>query len=125
MPTENDNIIIRMFEWWNTAMSNASLLTADGFSSFYVPDARLVVNGQTRCTNLQEMAVHYRAIHDRCDEVRMLLPVLARFNTETNAFVFCRTFARVGQEESAEMAMAYADVVDGRMKLLEVISHAV
>lgn len=121
----SENIIVRMFDWWNGAMRCNDGLTAEAFAQFYTEDAQLVVNGQVRSRNLAEMAVHYQGVRSRCDAVEMLLPVEEAFACGDRAFVHCRTRAVIGGRTAAEEAMAYAVVRDGRMALLRVVSLSV
>lgn len=122
---QTDNIIIDFFAWWNTAMAGSDPLQAAGFAPFFHQDGQLIVNGNLRATGPEQLAVHYQAIADRLDLVEMVLPVEQSFATRDRAFVHCRTRARTGETESAEEAMAYALVDDGRMRLLRVVSLSV
>lgn len=120
-----DNAIVRFFTWWNTAMADPALLQAEGLAAHFHDDGQLIVNGNLRATGPGQLATHYRAIAERLDLVEMVLPVEQGFATETRAFVHCRTRARAGETESAEEAMAYAIVEDGRIRLMRVVSLSV
>lgn len=124
MDTYENNIIIRMFEWWNRAMAGTEPLRTDSFGQFYTSDARLIVNGALRCQTLEEMAIHYAGIRVRCDQVHMVLPVTHAFHTTDNAFVHCQTVAVIEGEQTTEDAMAYAHLRNGLMASLEVIGRA-
>lgn len=120
-----ENPIVAMFAWWNQAMADSSLLTAEGFGTFYTDDARLIVNGNLRATGLAAMADHYRVIAARCEVVAMVLPVEEEFATAERAFVHCRTHVVVAGEKAAEEAMAYAVIKGGKIALLRVVSLSV
>jgi len=123
MPT--DNLILRFFSWWNGAMAEPALLQPAAFGDFFADDGQLIVNGNLRATGPEALAVHYRAIADRLDQVEMILPVEEAFAAADRAFVHCRTRAVSGGLESTEEAMAYAIVENGRMRLLRVVSLSV
>jgi uncharacterized protein (TIGR02246 family) len=120
------NPIVAMFEWWNTAMAEPSMLDAQAFARFFAADATLVVNGNLRATGCEALARHYRAVAAHCNEVAMVLPVEESFFTRERAFVHCRTRVQVAGRMAAEEAMAYAKLVDdGRMSALRVVSLSV
>lgn len=121
----SENVITRMFAWWNEAMRDPERLSAEAFARFYTDDGQLVVNGALRATGPAALAGHYRAIAMKCDEVAMILPVEQAFACDDRAFAHCRTRAIVSGIESAEEAMAYAVIVDGRMVLLRVVSLSI
>jgi len=123
MPIENP--IIRFFTWWNDAMADPDQLQADGFARHFTDTCELIVNGHLRASDPGSLAIHYRAIADRLDVVQMVLPVEHEFSTGENAFVHCRTRAVLGEQESAEEAMAYAIVEGGRIRRLRVVSLSV
>lgn len=119
------NPIIAMFAWWNGAMRDPALLTAEGFAPFFTEEGRLIVNGNLRATGCAALASHYAAIAGRCDEVAMVLPVEEGFATGDRAFVHCRTHVVVEGVAAAEEAMAYAVIENGKMALLRVVSLSV
>jgi len=121
----SDNIITDFFAWWNGAMREPALLTADGFARFFAADATVIVNGNLRATGPAEIAVHYAAIAARLEEVAMVLPVEQAFATADRAFVHCRTHVVAGGKVAAEEAMAYAIVADERITLFRVVSLSV
>ena len=123
---DGDNAILAFFGWWNGAMADPAQLTPEGFARYFADDGRLVVNGQDRAAGVAALASHYQGVAERCDEVRMILPVEQAFvATDGRAFVHCRTHAVVGGKAAAEEAMAYAQVRDGRIALLRVVSLSV
>ena len=121
----SDNIITDFFAWWNGAMREPALLTADGFARFFAADATVIVNGNLRATGPEEIARHYAAIAARLDEVAMVLPVEQAFAATDRAFVHCRTHVVNNGAVAAEEAMAYAIVVEGRITLFRVVSLSV
>ena len=121
----SENVITRMFAWWNEAMLDPGRLSAGAFARFYTEDGQLVVNGTLRATGPAALADHYRAIAGKCDEVAMILPVEQAFACDDRAFVHCHTRTVIAGVESVEEAMAYAVVVEGRMALLRVVSLSV
>jgi hypothetical protein len=120
-----DNLIVAMFTWWNEAMREPQRLTPEAFARFYTVSGQLVVNGNLRAQGCEALAMHYREVAMRCEEVAMILPVEQAFACQERAFVHCRTRVVTAGAEVAEEAMAYAIVRDGRIELLRVVSLSV
>lgn len=115
--------IISFFEWWNVAMRDVDQLTPHAFARHFTSDGRLVVNGAVRAEGPDALSAHYRAIAARLEELEMVLPVKEGFATPDRAFVHCYTRAVDKGQPLLEEAMAYANVCDGRMSLLQVFSR--
>lgn len=122
MRNTHGNAIVRMFEWWNDVMAGNDPLQSGDFLRFFTADARLVVNGNVRSTNIADMVGHYTRIRSNCQEIRMVLPVAHAFSTAEFAFVHCHTAGHSLDGPIDEEAMAYAIVDGGRIARLQVVS---
>lgn len=122
MRNTHGNVIVRMFEWWNDVMAGSDPLQSEDFLRFFTADARLVVNGNVRSTNIADMVGHYTRIRRHCQEIRMILPVAHSFSTAEFAFVHCHTAGHSLDGPIDEEAMAYATLDGGRMARLQVVS---
>ncbi|WP_417307896.1 nuclear transport factor 2 family protein [Devosia sp.] len=114
--------VSRMFVYWNGAFAGTGF-TAEGFVTHFADDARLIVNGQPRASGPAEIARHFEAIRTAAQSATVTLPLL-RCLTEGNAmFVKYRVDAVVDGTAEAEEAMAYVELADGRIALMEVLSR--
>ena len=122
---QRDNPIVTMFEWWNRAMAPDGELSQEAFAEHYCEDGTLIVNGSVRAIGPAALVEHYRGVKSRCDHVELVLPVEEAFTCSDRAFVHCRTSVSIAGSTSAEEAMAYAVLRNGKMALLRVVSKSV
>ncbi|MEJ8567969.1 hypothetical protein [Elongatibacter sediminis] len=120
----NDNPIVRMFEWWNTAITRPDGFTPEAFGNHFSADARLIVNGDLRGQGLDALARHFRNIQAEYDSVAMELPPLDTFACDGRAFVQVVTRAVRDGKVLREESMAVATLDGDRMSLLKVIGRS-
>ncbi len=124
MTTRSDetNVIVRFFEWWNAAMEDESRLTATAFGQHFTSDGVLVVNGNCRAVGCNNLAAHYRRIQSTVDEVTMTLPVVAEASSDGLDFVHVYSNVVEKGERRTLEAMAYARKEGGKIRELRVLS---
>lgn len=114
------NPIVAFFTWWNQAMADTDKLTEEGFARFFTPDAQIRVRDNLRAGCPAEMVPHYAAIAASFDSVQMVLPVTREMATGDLAFVHCHTRVIDKGVSRDDAALAYAELVDGRICRLTV-----
>jgi ketosteroid isomerase-like protein len=119
-----ENVITRMFDWWNQAYRE-SAFSPDGFAQFFTDDAPFVVDGGVRGTGPVEINAHFQRIRANTDAVELTTPVKATLADDTMAFVRYAATFRSADTSGAEECMALARLRDGRIASFEVIGRVV
>jgi hypothetical protein len=121
---DQDNVVVRMFEWWNRAYRDGCF-TPSGFRRFFTEQAPFVVDGGVRGVGPDEISGHFERVLAATETVELVLPVEATLAAADLAFVRYRATAKVGGRDQAEECMAMARLRDNRITSFEVISRSI
>ncbi len=116
--------ISEMFVWWNAAYRQKDGFTEAAFAKHFTIDAVLRVNGSDRSRGLAELAAHFRNIQARTGSVEIELPFIDEFASADGDRIFTHHFvkARENGKDSRERVMGYAEMRNGKISLINLVS---
>ena len=118
-----DNVITRMFTWWNQAYLDHGF-NPTGFAQFFTDDAPFVVDGGVRGTGPAEISAHFQRIRAGTEAVELVMPVQATLSDGETAFVRYQTTFRSADKVGAEECLAVAQLRNGKIAAFEVIGRS-
>jgi len=120
----NDDVVSRMFVWWNQAFKDPNGFTPEAFGRFFTDDAVMRINGTNRAQGLVDLAARFRMIQGKVDAVEIKVPFVEAFSSPDGSKIFTYHL-----EESVEagkpahsMVMGYVEVRDGKIALVNFLS---
>ena len=117
------NVLVRMFDWWNTAMKTPDGLTEQAFSEYYTEDAAIIINGNELVRGIKPMAEHFRSARARIESVEIVLPFEEEFESGDHIFTYHLVRTRVDGADRFSHLMGYAAVEDGRISLINFVRY--
>lgn len=124
MSYSQNNIITRMFDWWNGAYRDDKF-SPEGFAQFFTEDAPFIVDGGVRGTGPAEINAHFQRIRASTEAVELVTPVAATLASEELGFVRYRATFRNAEKAGVEECLAVARFSSGRIASFEVIGRMV
>ena len=119
----SDNVLVRMFAWWNAAIKDPNGFTEEAFRRYYTEDAAIVINGKERVRGIKPLVEHFRKIQQRTEMVEIVLPFEEGFESGNRIFTYHRIRARADGIDSHSHVMGYAIVEDGKIALADFLSY--
>ena len=119
-----DDVVTRMFDWWNEAMKSDERLTPEEFGRFFTPDAVMRINGSNRVQGLTDMAARFRKIRAGLDSVQIHTPFVQAFSSPDGSKIFTyhlESSVKDGKT-SHSMVMGYVEVRGGKIALVNFLS---
>tara|TARA_R110002096_G_scaffold51601_1_gene134827 strand:- start:1725 stop:2183 length:459 start_codon:yes stop_codon:yes gene_type:complete len=112
-----NNVLVNMFDWWNTAIQIDGGFTEEGFSRYFTNDAAINVNGKTAVQGVGNMVTHFRKIQKNTDYVEIVLPFEKGFQSGNNIFTHHIIKAREtgAVDTSVSHVMGYAVLQNGKI----------
>ncbi|MFT5134361.1 MAG: ketosteroid isomerase-like protein [Gammaproteobacteria bacterium] len=121
--SSDDDVLVRMFTWWNAAMKDPDGLTEESFRKYYTEDAAIFINARERVRGIKAMVAHFKGIQQRSEYVEIVLPFEEGFESGDRIFTHHKLRAREkGVDRKADL-MGYAIVEDGKLALVSLISY--
>ncbi|MXO67058.1 hypothetical protein [Altericroceibacterium endophyticum] len=122
-PVDND-VLTKMFQWWNTAYKNPEGFTPEAFGTYFTDDAVMRINGKKRVSGLDDLATHFRKIQADTDKVVINLPFIRSFSSPDGSkiFTYHSIDAAANGEDSNELVMGYAEIRDGKISVIDFLS---
>ena len=119
------NVLVRMFDWWNTAMKTPDGLTEQAFSEYYTEDAAIIINGNELVRGIKPMAEHFRSARARIEAVEIVLPFEEEFESESGDHIFTYHLVRTRVDGADQLShlMGYAVVEEGRISLINFVRY--
>lgn len=119
-----DDVLTRMFVWWNAAFRQPVGFTRDSFAQYFTKDAVMRINGKDSAKGLDDLASHFRMIQKRASAVEIKLPFLESFSSPDGSKIF--TYHLIdsvdnGKEEH-DMVMGYATLRGGKIAQINFVS---
>jgi hypothetical protein len=119
-----NDVLVDMFAWWNEAIKNEDGFTREAFGRYFTDDARIIVNDVVLAQGLDPMAEHFRAIQQRTESVEIVLPFEEGFREGGKIFTYHLIRARENGVDRLSHVMGYAIVEDGKLALINFLSHS-
>lgn len=122
--TVTDDVLTRMFQWWNAAFKDPEGFTPDAFGRYFTEDAVMRINGTDRAKGLADLAARFRNIQKSVDSVEIKVPFVESFSSPDGSKIFTYHLedAVENGKPSHSMVMGYAEIRDGRISLINFIS---
>ncbi|RYD60067.1 MAG: nuclear transport factor 2 family protein [Sphingomonadales bacterium] len=119
-----DDVVTRMFVWWNEAMKSPDRLTAEAFGQFFTADAVMRINGTNRVRGLANMAERFRMIRSGLESVQIHTPFVEAFSSPDGSKIFTYHLESAVKDgkPSHSMVMGYVEVKDGKIALVNFLS---
>ena len=119
------NVLVRMFDWWNTAMKTPDGLTEEAFREYYTEDAAIIINGNELVRGIKPMVEHFRGVQARSESVEIVLPFEEEFETASGDRIFTYHLVRARADGADRLShlMGYAAVEDGRISLVNFVRY--
>ena len=118
----DDNVLLRMFSWWNNAMATPDGFTEAGFRRYYTEDASIMINGKLRVRGIGNMVEHFRGIQQRTDFVEISLPFEEGFESGDRIFTYHLVRASENGTERTAQVMGYAIIDSGKISYIHFLS---
>ncbi len=119
-----DDVLTRMFVWWNKAFREPKGFTRDSFAQYFTEDAVMRINGHDSARGLDDLASHFRMIQQRASAVEIKLPFLESFSSPDGSKIF--TYHLIdsvdGGKEGHDTVMGYTTLRDGKIMLINFVS---
>lgn len=119
-----DDLLTRMFIWWDAAFKDPNGFTPEAFSRYYTDDAVMRINGTDRAKGLNALAERFRMIQSKTSVVDIKVPFVESFSSPDGRQIF--TYHLIDAVEdgkpSHEMVMGYATIRDGKIALINFLS---
>lgn len=119
-----DDVVTRMFVWWNEAMKDPKRLTPEAFGRFFTPDAVMRINGTNRVRGPDDMAVRFRKIREGLESVQIHTPFVEAFSSPDGSKIFTYHLESAVKDgkTSHSMVMGYVELRDGKIALVNFLS---
>lgn len=119
-----DDVVTRMFTWWNTAFKDPEGYTPEAFSRFFTEDAVMRINGTNRAQGLKDLAARFRMIQQRVQSVEIKTPFVEAFSSPDGSKIFTYHLeeALENGKQSHGMVMGYVELRDGKIALVNFMS---
>ena len=119
----NDNVLVRMFAWWNGAMKDPNGFTEEAFRRYYTEDAAIIINGSERVRGIKPMVEHFKRIQERTESVEIVLPFEEGFESGDRIFTYHLIHAREDGADRLSRVMGYAVIEDGKISLVDFLGY--
>src|SRR3954471_3319238 len=83
-----NDVVSRMFTWWNGAFKHSDGFNERAFARYYTPDATLTLNGETQVRGLAQWVEHFRKIQTSGREVEIVVPFKDVFQVGNRIFTY-------------------------------------
>lgn len=119
-----DDVVTRMFDWWNEAMKSPDRLTPEAFGRYFTPDAVMRINGSDRVQGPDNMAVRFRKIREGLESVRIHTPFVQAFSSPDGSKIFTYHLESAVKDgkTSHSMVMGYVELRGGKIALVNFLS---
>jgi hypothetical protein len=117
----DDDVLVRMFEWWNGAFATPGAFTEEAFSKYYTPDASITINGVKGEAGPAALARVFQNIQANTESVRIVLPFADTFTVGDRIFTHHFIHRLNNGEEQCLRAMGYATVRDGKLAQVNLV----
>ena len=116
------NALTRMFRWWNEAY-RLDAFTEEAFAEHFSEDVVMIVNGEVRARDLEELTAHFQRVKAGTQSVEIELPLDESFTSQDKIFGHYRARARVSGVHTLEDTMASVGTANGRISFFNAISR--
>ncbi len=117
------NVLVDMFAWWNEAIKRDDGFTEDAFRRYFTDHAAIIVNDVVLVRGPGPMVEHFRRIQERTESVEIVLPFEEGFREGDKIFTYHLIRARENGVDRLSHVMGYAIVEDGKLALVNFVSH--
>ncbi|WP_380874928.1 hypothetical protein [Sphingomonas sp. DBB INV C78] len=120
----NNDVVSRMFTWWNVAFKDPNGFTVEAFSRYFTKDAVLRINGTNRAAGIEDLAARFRMIQSKVDAVEIKVPFVEAFSSPDGSKIFTYHLEESMHDgkPSHGMVMGYVEVRDGKIALVNFMS---
>jgi ketosteroid isomerase-like protein len=119
----NDNVLVQMFAWWNSAIKDPNGFTEQAFRHYYTEDAAIVINGSERVRGIKPMVEHFKRIQQRTESVEIVLPFEEGFESGNRIFTYHLIHARENGVDSLSHVMGYAIIENGKIAFVDFLAY--
>ncbi len=119
-----DDMLSRMFLWWNKAFKDPNGFTPAAFSQYFTDDAVMRINGIDRAKGVDSLAEHFRVIQRRASAVEIKLPFVESFSSPDGSKIFTSHLIDAVEDGKPghEIVMGYATLRGGKIALIDFVS---
>jgi limonene-1,2-epoxide hydrolase len=119
-----DDVLSRMFTWWNQAIKDPNGFTVEAFSRYFTDDAVLRINGTNRAAGIKNLTERFRMIQKGVEAVEIKVPFVEAFSSPDGSKIFTYHLEEAMEKgkTSHSMVMGYAEIRDGKIALVNFIS---
>jgi len=119
-----DDVVSRMFVWWNAAFKDPKGFTPEAFGRFFTDDAVMRINGTNRAKGLVDLAARFRTIQGKVEAVEIKVPFVEAFSSPDGSKIFTYHLEEAieGGKPSHSMVMGYAEIRGGKIALVNFLS---
>jgi len=119
-----DDVLSRMFTWWNQAIKDPNGFTVEAFSRYFTDDAVLRINGTNRAAGIQNLTERFRMIQKGVEAVEIKVPFVEAFSSPDGSKIFTYHLEEAMEKgkPSHSIVMGYAEIRDGKIALVNFIS---
>lgn len=117
----DDDPLVRMFEWWNQAFKTPGAFTQEGFERYFTEGAVLIVNGEKSAEGIPDLTEHFRNIQANSEAVHIILPFVESFTSGDRIFTYHFVYRRRDGQEQCMRTMGYAVTRDEKIALINFV----
>ena len=118
-----DNVLVRMFDWWNGAIKDPNGFTEEAFRRYYTEDAAIVINGTERMRGISAMVKRFKQIQESVEAAEIVLPFEEGFESGNRIFTYHLERSRVDGVDGLGHVMGYAIVENGKIAYVDFLSY--
>ena len=120
---KDESELVRMFAWWNDAITKPEGFTIEAFSQHFTDDAAIIVNNEVLVRGISNMVPHFRKIQENTDSVEIVLPFEEEFREGNRIFTYHRIKAVESGKSRESHVMGYAVIRSGKIELVNFVSY--
>lgn len=125
-----DDLLSRMFGWWNKAFVSGKPFERTGFAPYWADDAVLRIDGVAVASGLDAITAHFQRIQASGRQVEIVLPFAQAMAGQAASgaeriYTYHVIRSRRGKEVQCMLAAGHADIVGGRIKEVSLVRSAV
>ena len=119
-----DDVLTRMFVWWNAAFKQSEGFTPQAFGQYFTDDAVMRIDGTVRAQGLDALAKRFRMIQGRASKVEIKIPFVTSFSSPDGSKIFTSHVIDSvdGGKAAHELVMGYATIRGGKIAMIDFVS---
>jgi len=116
-----DDMLSRMFQWWNIAFKQADGFTPQAFRTYFTEDATLTLEGRTVIHGIPEWVEHFRKIQASGREVEIAVPFKDVFQQGNHIFTYHVIRSRGAGKVTCALAAGDAVLRSGKIASITLV----